>query len=229
MRGAAPANPRDGYVDRLVYRPAAQPVTRLLLRTAIPPNLVTVASSTLGIAGGLLVGVGSRVALLGGVACLVASGVLDCSDGELARLRRVESRLGHALDVAGDTMVHLALVAGIAWHLAGEGALPAWPSHLLLGLGIAGSLAAVTWSEATETRRRRAPRWENDVLDRVMGPLSTRDWYVFPASFALAGRLDLLLPAAAVGANVFWLVMLALLVRVLRATHVQGSDARVAQ
>jgi hypothetical protein len=72
-------------------------------------------------------------------------------------------------------------------------------------------------------------RWENRALDRVLGPLTTRDWYAFPVAFALAGRLEWLVPAAAVGAQVFWLVTLALLLRVLRAAQLQGSAARVRQ
>jgi hypothetical protein len=98
-----------------------------------------------------------------------------------------------------------------------------------LGLGVAGAFGAITWSEATEPRRHRVSRWENRVLDRILGPLTTRDWYVFPVVFALAGRLDWLVPAAAVGAHVFWLVTLALLLRVLRAAQVQGSPPRVRQ
>ena len=52
----------------------------------------------------------------------------------------------------------------------------------------------------------------------MLSPLTTRDWHVFPVLFALAGRLDLLVPAAAVGAHLFWVTGLVLLMRVLRKT-----------
>jgi len=228
--GAGPLdNPRDGYIDRVLYRRLARPVTRLLLPTPISPNAVTVASAVVGVAGGLLVGSGGAVGVAAGIACLVASGVLDCCDGELARLRHAESRLGHALDVASDTLVAVALLAGIVRRLARSGSVPAWPMLGALGLGVAGAFGAITWSEATEPRRRRVSCWENRVLDRILGPLTTRDWYVFPIVFALAGRLDWLVPAAAVGAHVFWLVTLVLLLRVLRVAQVQGSPPRVRQ
>ena len=157
--------------------------------------------------------------------CLLASGVLDCCDGELARLRGTSSRLGHVLDVVGDTLVAVALLAGIALRLLHAGTFPGWPALVALLLGVAGAFAVVTWSEATAVRRRRVARWENGVLDGVLGPLTTRDWYVFPVAFALAGRLGWLVPAAAVGAHVFWLVTLVLLLRVLRAAQLQGSAA----
>jgi hypothetical protein len=82
-----------------------------------------------------------------------------------------------------------------------------------------GAFAVITWSDATEARRRRVAAWENQLLDRVLSPLTTRDWHVFPVLFALAGRLDLLVPAAAVGAHLFWVMGLVLLLRVLRKTR----------
>jgi phosphatidylglycerophosphate synthase len=228
---AAPplATPRDGYLDRHLYRPLARPLTRLLLPTRVSPNAVTVAGVTVGVAGGLLVGSADPGGVLLGLCCLVASGVLDCSDGDLARRRGTTSRLGHALDVTGDTVVSLALLGGIGRRLERAGALPGWPVLVALGLGVACAFAVITWSEATEAHRHRVGRWENRVLDWVLGPLTTRDWFLFPAAFALAGRLDWLVPAAAVGAHAFWLLTLVLLRRVLRAAQVQGSAPRVRQ
>jgi len=224
----AHANPRDGYVDRLLHRPLAHPLTRWLLATPVSPNSVTVAGTAVGIAGGLLVG-GTGLAVPLGLLCLVASGVLDCADGELARRRGTTSDLGHALDVTGDTLVAVALLAGIAWRLARAGAFPGLPVLVAIALGVAGSFAAITWSEATSERRHRVPGWENWLLDGLLAPLTTRDWYVFPVAFAVAGRLDLLLPVAAVGAQVFWIVTLTLLRRVLRRAQVQGRAPRVRQ
>jgi 1L-myo-inositol 1-phosphate cytidylyltransferase / CDP-L-myo-inositol myo-inositolphosphotransferase len=229
--GAEPVlgNPRDGYIDRVLYRPLARSLTRALLSTPISPNAVTLASMAIGVAGGLLVGSAGTGRVLAGVVCLVASGILDCCDGELARLRHAESRLGHVLDVAGDTLVAVALLAGIVRRLVRSGPVPGWPVLAALGLGVAGAFGAITWSEVTEARRRRVSRWENRVLDGVLGPLTTRDWYVFPVAFALAGRLGWLVPAAAVGAHVFWVVTLVLLLRVLRVSQVHGSAPRVRQ
>lgn len=222
-------NPRDGYIDRALHRPLARPLICVLLPTSVSPNAVTLASAAIGVAGGLLVGSAGLRGVLAGALALVASGVLDCVDGELARRRGASSRLGHVLDVAGDTLVHVALLAGIAHRLARTGAPPDWPVLIALGLGVAGAFAVITWSEATEVRRRHVARWENRVLDDVLRPLTTRDWYVFPIAFALLGRLDWLVPAAAAGAHVFWMVTLVLLLRASRAIQLQGSAARVRQ
>jgi phosphatidylglycerophosphate synthase len=209
-------NPRDGYLDRFFYRRLSRPLTRVLLRTPLSANAVTVLGIALGVAGGLCLGATGPAGILAGVALLVASGLLDCCDGEIARLRFTESRFGHALDMTGDTLVHVAVLTGIARRLARAGHMPGWPVLALLGVGVAGAFAAITWSEATEARRRRLDAWENRVLDGVLSPLSTRDWYVFVVGFALAGRLDRMVTWGAVGAHVFWLAVVLLVARVLR-------------
>ncbi|HVH04401.1 MAG TPA: CDP-alcohol phosphatidyltransferase family protein [Myxococcota bacterium] len=212
-------NPRDGYLDRLVYRRFSRPLTARLLPTRITPNAVTVVGILAGIAGGLLLGVPGAAATVAAILLLFVSSVLDCCDGELARLRFAESKLGHWLDVTGDTVVHVALLGGIALRLAATGEMPSVAAMVGLATGIAGAFAAISLSEHAEQRRRRIPGWENRVLDGVLSPLSTRDWYVFPVGLAAAGLLGWLVPAAAVGAHVFWMVTALLLWRALRKTR----------
>jgi phosphatidylglycerophosphate synthase len=213
-------NPGDGYLDRLIHRRLSRPLTRLLLRTPASPNAVTVAAIVLGVAGGLLLALPGLPALVTAIGLIVLSGVLDCSDGELARLRFAESRLGHWLDVVGDTVVHVAILAGIALRITGEGDAPGWRAAMTLLVGVLCAFAVITWSDASEERRHRVAGWENRVLDGILSPLSTRDWHVFPLGFALAGRLDVLVPAAAVGAHAFWVVTLVILLRALRRAAV---------
>ena len=149
-------NPRDGLLDRLFHRRLSHHLTRLLLRTPLSPNVVTVIGIAFGVAGGLALGAPGGGALLAAV----------------------------------------------------------------LLLGIVGAFVVISWIEGTEGRRRRVAAWENRILDRVLSPLTTRDWHLFVVAFALAGRLDLLVPAAAAGAHVFWVTALVLLVRSLRRARV---------
>jgi phosphatidylglycerophosphate synthase len=213
-------NPRDGYLDGLLHRRLSRPLTRLLLRTPLTPNAVTLIGIALGVASGLALGLPGGAAVLLAVVLLELAAVLDCSDGELARLRFAESRLGHWLDVSGDTVVHLAVLAGITLRIAHAGHAPGRGVLAVLLAGVLGAFAVISWSDGTEERRRRVPTWESRLLDRVLSPLTTRDWHVFPVAFAVLGRLDLLVPAAAVGAHVFWLVGLVLVVRALRRVPV---------
>jgi phosphatidylglycerophosphate synthase len=212
-------NPRDGYVDRLLYRRLSRPVTRLLLRTRVTPNQITIAGTLLGIAGGASLALPTWLGIAVGVLCLIASGVLDCCDGELARLRFSESNIGHALDVTGDTLVHAALVAGLSTRFVELATTPTWPTLLLLSIGIAGAFAAISWAESVEDERRRVPSFENRLLDGLLSPLSTRDWYVFPLALAALGWLEVFPLAAAIGANVFWPVAVVATARALRRSR----------
>jgi len=100
-------------------------------------------------------------------------------DGELARLRFAESRLGHWLDVTGDTVVHIAVLAGIARRVA-RTAAPRGGRCWRRCSWCLGAFATISWSDASEARRGRVAGWENRLLDRVLSPLTTRDWHVFP-------------------------------------------------
>jgi phosphatidylglycerophosphate synthase len=221
-------NPRDGYLDRLFHRRLSRRLTALLLRTPLSPNAVTVIGIAVGVAGGLALGLAGAMAVVAALLLLELAAVLDCCDGELARLRFAESRLGHWLDISGDTVVHLAVLAGITMRIAREGHSPGWPVLGVLGAGVLGAFAVITWSDQTEDRRRRVDAWENRVLDGALSPLTTRDWHLFPLAFALVGRLDALVPAAAVGAHLFWITALVLVVRVLGRVSGCTPGARVA-
>ncbi|HWP64294.1 MAG TPA: CDP-alcohol phosphatidyltransferase family protein [Candidatus Limnocylindria bacterium] len=208
-------NPRDGWLDRLLLRRLSAPLTERLLRTPVSPNAVTLAGLACGVAGGLALALPRPGGPAMGVLLLAASGVLDCCDGELARRRQAVSRAGHVLDVVSDTLVHLAVFAGVALVLRRAGTLPDGRWLAALAAGALASFAAITWSEASESRRRQVACWENRVLDGVLSPLTTRDWYVFPVLAALAGRLDALLVGTAVGSHVFWIGVVVLVGRAL--------------
>ena len=210
------ANPRDGYLDRLLLRRLSRPLTDRLIRTPVSPNAVTLIGLVCGVAGGFSLALPWPLGAALAVALLVVSGVLDCADGELARRRHAESRSGHVLDVVADTLVHLSLFAGIVLALRRAGVSPDARLLIVLVAGALAAFAAITWSEATETRRRRVACWQNGILDGVLSPLTTRDWYVFPLALALAGRLDALLIGAAIGSQVFWISVVLLVASVLR-------------
>jgi len=209
-------NPRDGYLDRLVLRRLSGPLTDRLERTPLTPNAVTLLGLACGIAGGLALSLAWPFGAGLGTGLLLVSGVLDCCDGELARRRHAESRLGHVLDVVSDTLVHLSLFAGIVLALRRNGTIMDPGVLVVLVAGALGAFAAITWSERTEARRHGIACWQNRVLDGVLSPLTTRDWYVFPLAFALAGQLGALLLGAAVGSHVFWIGVVVLVASVLK-------------
>jgi hypothetical protein len=123
-----------------VCRPPAAVVTYLLSGSRITPNQVTFLSLVVcaGACGGLLLWPG-RPGAIGAVALLEASYILDCVDGQLARLRKQSSVVGHLLDFLMDEIKAFLLFAAVAarlWLATDE------DLYLLAGLGGLAALAS---------------------------------------------------------------------------------------
>lgn len=131
----------DEPVDRYFSRPIARLIVPLLARTPITPNQVTGLATCVGVASGVALGLRHGVAFALLTALFL---VLDCCDGQLARLRGGGNLLGRVVDGIGDyvtaTSIHVGLVLWIA-HLRGwlvavalsvsAGLLMAWTAFLL--------------------------------------------------------------------------------------------------
>lgn len=122
--------PVGEWPDRALFRPAASLVVRLLAPTSVTANQVSVAA---GAAGGL-----SGVALAwpggGAAGCVLAFFliglylVLDCADGQLARIRGPTGSLGAIIDGVFDYVAALSLHLGILFRLLADGSGPfGWP------------------------------------------------------------------------------------------------------
>lgn len=203
--------PEDGpIVDRFVNRGLSAPLTRLLVRTPVTPNQLTLLSLGLGLLAAAVLAQGGRALSLLSLLLFQASVVLDHSDGEVARLRFQFTRLGKWLDNLSDHVVDLAVIAGVAWHAAGgmEGG-QAVILGLLAALGVTGSFAIVfIWTLhgggllAAPSRRGAAKA--------LMG-MANRDGFCLALwGTVLIGQPAWLLWVLALGANAYWIAWLAL-------------------
>ena len=125
----------EEWPDRRVHRPLARPLVRFFVTTPITPNQVTLLSGAAGVFAAVLIFASlSRpvLRLVAGV-MLLASAVLDCADGQLARARGVSTPQGGALDGISDELVGFSVIlassfildrayGGAAW-LAGGAAM----------------------------------------------------------------------------------------------------------
>lgn len=205
-------NPRDGRVDALVNRRLSKPLTRLLLRLPLTPNHITVLSFLVALLAALAFARGSYLASLLGAALFQLSAVLDCCDGEVARARFQESPLGDVLDIGLDAAGNVALLLGIACGAWSAGALVdvhavAWA----IAIGILITFPVVTYAERSLPEPAATP--EHRLAQRLVSSLSTRDFSAVVFVAALTATLPWFIRGAAVGANLFWLVLVVLLVR----------------
>jgi phosphatidylglycerophosphate synthase len=122
--------------DLFLYRPLAFLVVLALRRLPVSPNAVTCTSMVMGLLSGIQFARCSP--FLGGVFALAAN-VLDCADGQLARLKGVSSKLGKALDGLADVISNISMLVGTAWGMIRSSNDPAWTVFLafsaLISLG----------------------------------------------------------------------------------------------
>lgn len=100
-------------IDVWVHRPLAFLLALALFPTRVSPNAVTMASIVCGcVAGVLLVdrSIAHHMALAG--LFIFLSAVVDCADGQLARMRRTSSNFGRMLDGLADGVVSVVIVVG---------------------------------------------------------------------------------------------------------------------
>ncbi|BCJ34467.1 hypothetical protein Athai_19700 [Actinocatenispora thailandica] len=111
----------DGLVCRYLNRPLSRPVTLLLARTGVWPDLLSGVSFAVAVAGAAVIGFGGHwwTMLLGGV-LVQAGNALDGVDGEVARIGLRTSRRGALLDTILDRYADLAIIAGLVLAAGGR-------------------------------------------------------------------------------------------------------------
>ena len=195
----------DGLVDRLFNRPAGRPLSKLLVHTPISPNAISLTSILVGVAAGALFAVGEYTASVAGAILFQLSAILDCVDGDIARVMFKESALGKWLDLAGDQVVHIGVFGGIAL-----GLMKTTPAAPALWLGLS-AISGALLSFAVVVRGLRRPQLDRSGrLKKLINAATNRDFSVLVLFLALWGHLDLFLWVTAVGSHVFWMTALAL-------------------
>lgn len=215
-----------------VARPPAAVVVYALRNTRITPNQVTFLSAVLAAgAGAMLAGLLGWMWLIAAAAVFEFSFVLDCADGQLARLRKTASPLGHLLDFLMDELKAMLIFGCVAirlWRETGD-------VRMLL-VGLLGGFCLASGIALTSFMRRpeyggKGPTEDGQPAEvgKRKGPvglaLNTLEWAArivvhYPQYIwicALANRIDIYFYAyAAVNALYFCLSMLKIFVRLGR-------------
>lgn len=127
--------PTAGLLDRTLMRPISLRITRLLASTPVTPNQISILCLGLALCAAALVSSSRPVVAATGALLFVVMRIVDCVDGELARLRYQSSRFGEWLDTVGDGIGIVALIGAVTWRLHREEPHRPW---LLVGaVGIA--------------------------------------------------------------------------------------------
>ncbi len=211
------AIPAPGQLFPLVRHLSCR-LTRVLVKTPVTPNQVTSLSLTLGLACAACFALGGYGLQLAGALLLVASYTLDNCDGEIARLKGMSSEFGAKLDDMADWMVDAAFFLGLGYGVWKSNGMAIW-----FWFGAAAAAGAcidylidlykhrqAANSEDARSREEVAaePKTPEDALDWIIyifHKLSRADFCIIILVLALFNVTWILLPFAAIGAQVYWI------------------------
>lgn len=195
----------DGLVDKVFNRPCGRLLSKFLVHTPVSPNAVSLASIAIGLAAAWFFAVGSYQAVVVAAILFQLSAIVDCVDGDLARVLFKESALGKWLDLAGDQVVHVAVFAAIAIGLVRTDATP-----FALWLGISAVLGAILSFVVVVRGMRQSANDRSRLLQKLIDSATNRDFSVLVLALACIHRLEWFLWMSAIGSHVFWMTALAL-------------------
>ena len=193
---------KDAPMARWVDRRVSWRISYWLARTRVTPNMVTVANTAFGLVSAWMFSVPNYWMRLFAAIFFLISITIDGVDGEVARLKMVESEFGGALDVVTDNIVHAAVFVGL---LIGCYRVDHSSAYLyLIPILLSGFTMCVfaTW-RAFKIKGAQAAEWL-DKVDRWSG----RDFAYLLVVLAAINRLEYFAWGTAFGTYVFALVLI---------------------
>jgi phosphatidylglycerophosphate synthase len=195
---------REGFMSRHFERKISLAITRRLVLTRITPDVITVVSVAVGLFGaGFFLSAAPGYQLIGALLFLAHS-ILDGCDGELARLKFMQSPRGAILDFWGDNVVHVGVFACMAVGLsfAQEATWPLWLGALtvLATLGAAASQSRDIMLDTTVG--------DSGWIARFAEAFSHRDFIYLVILMAAFGKAHGFLILASIGTPIFLVLLL---------------------
>jgi len=202
LKGSGLSN--DTFMDRTVTRFFSRQFTRLFLQTPLSPNMITLLSLVIGIISALYFFQGTYENSIIGSGLLLLSAWIDCTDGEIARLKFMESKIGGKLDILCDNLVHFAVFFAIGMGLyqsTGQSIYKLAGAFAVLGSLISFLLLSSSIIDGKEKASGSASgvKAKNNLNDK----LANRDFIYFLFFMAMVGRMDVFICITAVGSNIF--------------------------
>jgi len=103
----------EEFFDLFFYRPLAFLLVKIVYRTNITPNQLTIVAICFGLASGCVYAWGLPGSCLYGAILFMLYNVIDCSDGMLARLKKNGTPTGRIIDGIADYIATAAVFIGL--------------------------------------------------------------------------------------------------------------------
>ena len=214
--------PTDGIFARMNRR-ISVPISRQIIKLPITPNVVSLFTLGVGFAAGLLFARGGYWNMLIAAVLSVSASILDGCDGEVARLKLMESDFGCWLETVCDYLYYLFIFAGITiglWRNSETKTYLVWGGLLLLGAITSFLVTGLGRHRLANGRPEQYLRiWQAKAESRRSNPilyigrhtefLIRRCFLPYALLFFAALNITrVALVLSAVGANLVWLISL---------------------
>jgi hypothetical protein len=126
----------EEVIDLIFYRPIAFLLIKIIYNTGISPDHLTLGAIIMGISSGFLYAFGLPQTSTAGAIFFILFIIFDCSDGQLARLKKNGTEIGRLLDGIADYIVGTAIYFGLAVGCVQKGDQPTTILILLAFSGV---------------------------------------------------------------------------------------------
>jgi len=196
---------REGFMSRHFERKISLAITRRLAVTRVTPDMMTIVSVGIGLLGAPFFLSESPIYQLVGALLFLTHSILDGCDGELARLKFMESPHGAILDFWGDNVVHVGVFACMAVGLSfAQDAT--WPLALgaITVIATLGAAACQSRAIMLDTTVGGDAAW----IARFAEAFSHRDFIYLVIVMSAVGKAHWFVIAASIGTPIFFVLLL---------------------
>ena len=223
----------DGFFAYWFDRRLSTAISRYLVNTGVTPNQLSVLTLFPALVGALLIAVPDNLISCLGALLFLVSTILDGCDGEVARLKYLESENGALIDMLCDNIGNVALFTGIVVHVYLDA-----PGAGLLYAGVAiigGTVAAAVFYYPYLTRPKNIKHdGDNTTLTpdqirrlELYERLASRDFAYLLPILAFTGTLHWFVWATALGVNIFWIALVTIVVRKRAANSLPAESGQI--
>ncbi len=185
-------------IDRYIIRKISGFISGFISRTSVTPNQVTIISLILGIISGVFFSLGEYTYTIAAGLFYFLSTVFDQCDGEVARLKQMETEFGRKLDIIVDAIANAVIVIGItiAVYMKMDSVFIIIAGFLAM-TGISISLLLTTYFNHNNKKGTEA----KEMLDK----LNNKDFfYIIMLLSVIFNQMIWFLLIMAVGTNIYW-------------------------
>ena len=174
-------------------------ISSLLIKTFLTPNQITILGLFIGLASGILFAQGNYWNTLIGGVLLSITAILDCCDGDVARLKFMESDFGENLDTACDNIINIFIFIGIMLGVARyDGLIQALIPFALLMFGGGWIFYLIYFPKGG-----KGSYFTNTPMYNIIQILASRNFIYVILLFCIFNKLNWFLWIAGIGSIVF--------------------------